>query len=102
MVELHGDRGGNAPSTRKGMMRMAKTLTAKELAEKLGTDGRTVRKFLRSDARSNGSETPGKGPRWVIEANQVRSLQKRFDAWNAARAEKVEEGSEQETETADA
>jgi predicted transcriptional regulator len=61
------------------------TLSAKELAEKLGTDGRTVRKFLRSDAKKHGTETPGKGGRYQIKAGQVKSLQKRFDAWDAAR-----------------
>ena len=60
------------------------TLTAKDLAGKLDTDPRTVRKFLRSDAKQNGTDTPGKGSRYAIEAKQVRSLQKRFDAWSAA------------------
>jgi hypothetical protein len=57
------------------------TITPKEFAEKLGTDGRTVRKFLRSkdglDARV------GKGHRWAIESKQVSSLTKRFQKWNA-------------------
>lgn len=64
---------------------MAQVISAKELAEKFGTDGRTVRKFLRSDAKKNGTETPGKGGRYAIKAGQVKSLQKRFDAWDAAR-----------------
>lgn len=64
---------------------MSKTLNPKELAEKFETDARTVRKFLRHDARENGLETPGKGSRWEIEAKTVRTLQKRFNAWNEAR-----------------
>lgn len=68
------------------------TITPKDLAVKFDSDARTVRKFLRSDAKQNGTETPGKGSRWAIEAKTVRSLQKRFDAWNAARvAEEAEE-----------
>lgn len=70
---------------------MTKIITPKELAVTLETDARTVRKFLRADAKANGTETPGKGSRWEIEAKTVRSLQKRFNAWNAARAEKQDE-----------
>lgn len=64
---------------------MAKTMTPKEIAAQFGTDPRTLRKFLRTDARDRGAETPGKGSRWEIEARSVRSLRKRFDVWNAAR-----------------
>jgi hypothetical protein len=70
---------------------MTKTLTPKELAAQFETDARTVRKFLRKDARDNGTETPGKGSRWEIEAKSVRSLRKRFDSWIAANAEKATE-----------
>lgn len=64
----------------KGIPDMA-TFTAKEIAAKFETDARTLRKFLRSDARAQGTETPGKGHRYAIEARQVRSLQKRFNDW---------------------
>lgn len=69
----------------KGIKKMTKTMNPKELAEKFGTDPRTVRKFLRSDARENGLGTPGKGSRWEIEAKTVRSLQTRFNRWNDAK-----------------
>lgn len=69
-----------------------KTLSAKEVAEKFGTDGRTLRKFLRADAKEQGTETPGKGGRYSIEAKKVQSLQKRFDKWNAARVSTPEAG----------
>lgn len=69
---------------------MSSTITPKDLAARFETDARTVRKFLRKDARDNGTETPGKGSRWEIEAKSVRSLQKRFNAWVAANAEKAE------------
>ena len=71
--------------------RMSKVITPKEFAAKLDTDARTVRKFLRADAKANGTETPGKGSRWEIEAKSIRSLTKRFNDWNAARAEKETE-----------
>lgn len=70
---------------------MTKMLTPKELAEKFETDARTVRKFLRKDARDNGAETPGKGSRWEIDSKSVASLRKRFIIWSAARAEKPAE-----------
>jgi len=65
------------------------TLTAKEIATQFGTDARTLRKFLRSDAKVNSTETPGKGARYAIEAKQVRTLRKRFDAWVASRTPAV-------------
>ncbi len=76
----------------------SKTLTAKEVADKFGTDGRTLRKFLRKDAKDQGTETPGKGGRYQIEAKKVASLQKRFSAWDAARTAPVADADE----TADA
>lgn len=62
-------------------------ITAKELAVKLGTDPRTVRKFLRSTL----DDTPGKGSRYAIEGKQVQSLKKKFKAWDENRTPKVEE-----------
>ena len=68
---------------------MAATLTVKEVAEQLGTDGRTLRKFLRHEATEAGGtigeDTPGKGGRYSLEARSVKGLQKRFDLWSAAR-----------------
>jgi hypothetical protein len=76
----HIERGHPAPT--KGS-KMTKTLTPAELAEAIGTDARTVRKFLRS---GEGLDMKvGKGHRWAIEAKQVRSLKSRFAKWEAAR-----------------
>jgi hypothetical protein len=70
-------------------MQMA-TITPKEFAAKVESDPRTVRKFLRSIDRV---ESPGKGGRYAIEAKQVASLKKGFNAWIAAKAVKdAEEG----------
>jgi hypothetical protein len=73
---------------------MAQVLSAKEVAVKLDTDARTLRKFLRSDAKENGTETPGKGGRYQIEAKKVASLRKRFQVWDAARTPEAPEAGE--------
>lgn len=71
-----------------------KTLSVKEVAETLGTDGRTLRKFLRSEVTEAGgtvgTDTPGKGKRYAIPAGQVKGLTKRFNAWNEAKTTKSE------------
>lgn len=59
------------------------TITPKEFAAKVGSDGRTVRKFLRSPAGMN--DRVGKGSRWAIESKQVASLTKKFRKWDEAR-----------------
>lgn len=65
------------------------TITPKEFAAKVGSDGRTVRKFLRSDA--GFGDKVGKGQRWAIEAKQVKSLTTRFNRWLEAKQAKTEE-----------
>jgi hypothetical protein len=63
------------------------TLTPKELATQIGTDPKTVRKFLRS---TEGLDRKvGKGHRWSIEAKQVKGLKSRFGKWDAARREEI-------------
>lgn len=58
------------------------TITPKEFALRVNSDGRTVRKFLRSDA-GMGMRV-GKGNRWEIESKSVKSLTSKFSKWNAA------------------
>lgn len=87
-------------SHEKGINDMA-TLTPKEIAQRFDTDARTLRKFLRHEAKVNSTETPGKGSRWAIESKSVRSLQRRFNAWNAARTPQSTESTD-EVETPDA
>lgn len=70
------------PNTR-GIGQMPQTLTPKEVALRFGTSPKKLRKFLRSDAKAKGAESPGKGSRWAIQASTLKTLQKRFDAWNA-------------------
>lgn len=68
---------------------MTKTMTPKEIAVQFETDGRTVRKFLRSITPVE--DRPGKGSRWAIESRSTRTLRKQFDTWLAAKAAKAAE-----------
>lgn len=74
--------------TPKGLITMAQFTTA-EVAEKFETTPRTLRKFLRADARANdkADALPGKGSRYAIEGKQLAAMKKRFNAWKAAEAE---------------
>lgn len=65
---------------------MAKLYTATETAERFRTDAKTLRIFLRSDAKANGRQAPGKGSRWAIDL-EAGALNRRFRAWKTARAE---------------
>ena len=69
----------------EGMIIMAQFNTA-QVADKLETTPRTLRKFLRADAKAQGTETPGKGARYTIEGKEIAPLKKRFKAWEAAQA----------------
>lgn len=68
---------------------MSKVITPTELAEKFGSDGRTVRKFMRSITPRD--EQPGKGGRWSIEgtAKNVNKLQKQFNDWHQKQLEEA-------------
>lgn len=65
------------------------TFTTAEVAEKFDTTPRTLRKFLRADARANGAgdTLPGKGSRYAIEGKALAPLKKRFAAWKVEQAE---------------
>lgn len=89
---MESSNGGDAPTTKKGAMVAKKKaevieeveevdgdsemLTAKAAAAKLGTDARTLRKFLRKE---NG--TVGQGQRWEIDPAKLPALKEKFDAW---------------------
>lgn len=80
---------------------MAATITTTALAEEIGTDPRTLRKFLRSEDRG-----VGKGSRYELPADKrsIAALAKRFSKWDEARkADKEDTPAETpETVTADA
>ena len=67
---------------------MATTLTTAEVAAELDTTPRTLRKFLRADARANGKADtlPGKGSRYAIERKSIAPMKKRFAKWQEAEA----------------
>lgn len=93
-------------TTQQGVIHMSTTLTPTELGSEFGTDGRTVRKFLRSITPRE--EQPGKGSRWAIDGSKrnVTRLQKQFNEWNAAqleeRAKRAAEAAEKAAEVATA
>ena len=65
------------------------TMTTTEVAAEFGTTPRTLRKFLRADARANDAADtlPGKGSRYALEKKNLRGMRTRFNAWQAAEAE---------------
>lgn len=88
---------------------MTKSMTTNEFATELGTDSRTLRKFLRSITPKD--EQPGKGSRWVLPATAaaIKKSKKQFDEWSAkqadekaARAAKAAEEANAAVETEDA
>lgn len=60
------------------------TLAAKQVATALGTEAKTLRQFLRSDAST--FEAVGSGGRYEFTANDVIGIRKEFEAWKAAHA----------------
>lgn len=85
---------------------MANTMTPSEFATIVKSDGRTVRKFLRSIHEK--ADQPGKGKRWELKSDKrsVTSLTKRFNDWTAsqetARQERAEKAAaEAEVEVTD-
>lgn len=59
-----------------------KTLTAGQFAEKLGTDGKTARRFLRKQGMG-----VGQGNRYEIPTSAVRRLSAEYRKWAKAEAE---------------
>ena len=63
------------------------SMTPTEFAATVDSDGKTVRKFLRSITPKE--DQPGKGSRWALPATkrEVTKLQKQFIEWSAKQAE---------------
>lgn len=68
------------------MISMA-TMTPAEFAVEVKSNGREVRKFLRSITPKD--EQPGKGSRWSLPATKrdITKLSKQFAEWNAKQLE---------------
>lgn len=59
-------------------------LSAKEAAKRIGTDGRTLRKFLRSQRG-----LVGQGNRWAIMEHEIDELKEKFTAWHTPKPKEV-------------
>lgn len=60
-------------------------LSAKEAATLIGTDARTLRKFLRSQ-----HGLVGQGQRWAISSDDIPALKDKFEAWHKPKAESTD------------
>lgn len=82
---------------------MTATMTPAEFAVEVESDGRTVRKFLRSITPKD--EQPGKGARWALPGTKrdVARLKKQFSEWSAKQAEEAakRQAATEETEPID-
>ncbi len=77
---------------------MAQVLNTAQVAEKLDTDARTLRKFLRATTEDKSS-LPGKGKRYSFEGKDIAGLKKQYAVWVAARAAQVEDAPDEAAET---
>jgi len=59
------------------------TLDTSKVAAELGTDSRTLRKFLRSSA--SPLQAVGQGARYVMKPEDLPELKDKFDAWRGGR-----------------
>lgn len=59
------------------------TLTAKQVATRLGTDAKNLRKFFRSKAST--VEPVGQGGRYEFNASDFGKIKAEFDAWNSTK-----------------
>lgn len=63
-------------------------MTTSEVADELGTDSKTLRKFFRSDACEI---TPvGQGKRYAITADDIDELRTTFGLWSTGKAKKAD------------
>ena len=84
-------------------MMAAKTITPKELAQELGTDAKTLRKFLREWAPSREVDTPGQGGRWALTGRQAQEIRKAFsNRQTVRRSAKAENAEVEEVEDPEA
>lgn len=84
---------------------MATILTPNEIATRFQTDAKTLRRFLRASAGTEGAylqakgyEAPGKGSRWAIKGADMSGLRGAFNRWAAdeakAKAERAAKAAE--------
>lgn len=68
-------------------MTTAVMLSTAEVAERLETDPRTLRRFLRSE--SSPLEPVGKGKRYVVDSKSFKLVQKAYTAWASNKGNEV-------------
>lgn len=78
------------------MAKAAAKLSARQAAEQIGTDAKTLRRFL----RENDSYTNvGSGGRYSFTQREVTSMAKAFASWNVDRPKKTAPASEKTAKT---
>jgi Lon protease-like protein len=75
------------------------TFTAKQLARKVGTDPKTLRKFLRSTA--SPVEAVGQGGRYEFDSEAAELISNAFKTWSQVRPTKLKEDAVEEIENDD-
>jgi hypothetical protein len=63
-------------------------LTTKEIADDLGTDSKTLRKFLRSHLPKE--DQPGQGGRYAFEKKDLPGLKKAWLKWSESKTDRAE------------
>ena len=83
-------------------MTAATELTTRAFADAIGTDPKTLRRYLR--ASTPRDEQPGKGGRWVLPGSKsaIAKHRKAFAAWQADEARKQAERAAKAVKDADA
>lgn len=67
-------------------MATAEKFSAKQAAIQLGTDARTLRKFIRA---SDDFDSVGQGNRYEFTSKEIKAMKKKFDAWSSKKPAKV-------------
>ncbi len=87
-----------APAADKPVER--ETYTAKQVATRIGTDAKTLRKFFRSPAST--TEAVGQGGRYEFDAADLPKIKEEFEKWNSTKSTRAPRGQgakEQRTST---
>lgn len=71
------------PNTERIDMSESDSLSATQLAAQIGTDPKTLRRFLREN---DSFRNPGSGKRYVFSAREAASVEKAFRAWDGKRS----------------
>lgn len=62
------------------------TFSAKQVATRIGTDAKSLRKFFRDP--TSGYEAVGQGARYDFPASQLPEIKEKFDAWASTKAKR--------------